>query len=101
VPNLLALHMGEWRYSSTILDLGTRWRDWSASRPDRFIPGKISRCTYWIGGSVGPRAGLNSVKNRPYHESNTGPPARSPSLYRLSYSILSWRRHSEILNSPL
>jgi hypothetical protein len=27
VPNLLALHMGEWRYSSTILDLGTRWRD--------------------------------------------------------------------------
>jgi hypothetical protein len=29
--------MGAWRYSSTILDLGTRWK-WSASRPGRFTP---------------------------------------------------------------
>jgi hypothetical protein len=29
--------MGEWRYSSIILDLGTRWR-WSASCPSRFTP---------------------------------------------------------------
>jgi hypothetical protein len=25
---------------STILDLGTRWGEWSASRPGRFTPGK-------------------------------------------------------------
>jgi hypothetical protein len=36
--------------------------EWSASRPGRFIPG-----TDWIGGLVGPRAGLDAVakgKNR-------------------------------------
>jgi hypothetical protein len=42
-------HTGEWRYSSTILDLGIRW---SASRPGRFIPGEISLGTHWIGGWV-------------------------------------------------
>jgi hypothetical protein len=30
---------GEWRYSSTILDLGTRWK-WTGSRPGRFTPEK-------------------------------------------------------------
>jgi hypothetical protein len=30
--------MGEWRYSSTILHLCTRWRQWPASRPYRFTP---------------------------------------------------------------
>jgi hypothetical protein len=30
--------------------------EWSASRPGRFTPG-----TYWIGDSVGPRAGLDSI----------------------------------------
>jgi hypothetical protein len=31
--------MGEQRYSSTVLDLGIKWR-WSASRPSRFMPGE-------------------------------------------------------------
>jgi hypothetical protein len=31
--------------------------EWSASRPCRFIPG-----THWIGGWVGPRAGLEDLK---------------------------------------
>jgi hypothetical protein len=31
--------------------------EWSASRPGRFTPG-----THWIGGWVGPRAGLDNVK---------------------------------------
>jgi hypothetical protein len=30
--------MGEWKYSSTILDLGTSGGDWSASSPGRFTP---------------------------------------------------------------
>jgi hypothetical protein len=34
---------------------------WSASRPDRFIPGEITPCTHWIGGWLGPRAGLDDV----------------------------------------
>jgi hypothetical protein len=31
--------------------------DWSASRPSRFNPG-----THWIGGWVGPRAGLDNAE---------------------------------------
>jgi hypothetical protein len=63
--------------------------EWSASRPGRFTPG-----THWIGSWVGPRAGLADVEKRkfltlPGHELRLRPllgrPARSQSLYRLSY----------------
>jgi hypothetical protein len=75
--------MGEWRYSSTILDLGTRWR-WVASYTPRHY--------HCIGGWVGPRAGLDVMEKRksgPSRESNTGCPAHSLSLYRLSYPVSS------------
>jgi hypothetical protein len=36
----------------------TNGGEWSASRPGRFTPGEIARGTKWIGGWVGPRAGL-------------------------------------------
>jgi hypothetical protein len=35
---------GECTYNSTLLDLDTK-REWSASRPDRFIPGDITSGT--------------------------------------------------------
>jgi hypothetical protein len=65
--------------------------EWSASRPGRFIPGEIAPGTHWIGGWVDPRIGLDDVERinilplpglelRPL-----GHPARSQSLYRLSY----------------
>jgi hypothetical protein len=56
--------MGEWRYRSTILDLGTDGGEWSSSRPGRFIPGKTAPGTYWIGGWMGPGVGLDDVKKR-------------------------------------
>jgi hypothetical protein len=34
--------MGEWRYNSTTLDVGTKWR-WSASRQSRFTHGETAR----------------------------------------------------------
>jgi hypothetical protein len=42
-PVTLVKHyvLGERLYSSTILDLGTRWR-WLASRPGRFTSGEMS-----------------------------------------------------------
>jgi hypothetical protein len=55
--------MGEWRYSSTVLDIDTRWR-WSASRPGRFTPGEIAPSEHLIGGWVGPRAGSDTVEKR-------------------------------------
>jgi hypothetical protein len=57
--------LGEWMLSSThsltsILDGG----EWSASHFGLFTPqGKIPG-THWIGGRVGPRAGLDTVSKR-------------------------------------
>jgi hypothetical protein len=86
---MLWVHMGEWRYGSTILNLGTKWR-WVV----RFTP----RPLYSRGNSpwypldkklIGPqsRSGRCGVENIscPCLELNPGPPATSPSLYRLSY----------------
>jgi hypothetical protein len=36
--------------------------EWSASRLCRFIPGKRAPGTNWIGGWVGPRAGLGDMR---------------------------------------
>jgi hypothetical protein len=46
--------MGEWRYCSTVLDLGIRQRSGQLHAPG----------THWIGGWVGPRAGLDDTENR-------------------------------------
>jgi hypothetical protein len=37
--------------------------EWSASRSVRFIPGKASG-THWIGGWVGPTAGLDDMESK-------------------------------------
>jgi hypothetical protein len=38
----------------------------SASRPDRFTPGERAPGNHWIGGWVGPRAGLDDVEKRKF-----------------------------------
>jgi hypothetical protein len=40
--------------------------EWSASRPGRFTPGEKAPGTHWIGGWVGPRAGLDDVEKRKF-----------------------------------
>jgi hypothetical protein len=66
--------------------------EWSASYPGHFTAAERAHGTHWIGGRVGPRTGLVEVMNRkilslPGLELRSlGPPARSQSLYRLSYS---------------
>jgi hypothetical protein len=63
--------------------------DWSASRPSRFTPGEIAPGTYWIGGWVGPRAGMDDVQKRKFltlpglELQPLGRPARSHSLSRM------------------
>jgi hypothetical protein len=79
--------MEEWRYSSTILDLGTIW-GWVVSFTSlQLYPGERAPGTHWIGGWVGPTVGLDAMEKRQilhYRESNPGQ-ARGVSLYRLSY----------------
>jgi hypothetical protein len=63
--------------------------EWLASRPQPLYPRKRAIGTHWIGSWVGPRAGLDAMEKRKIsfscRRSNPGRPARSPSLYRLSY----------------
>jgi hypothetical protein len=84
--------MGEWMYRSTFSwDLDTSWR-WVVSftplplyTPER-VPG-----THFIGGGVDPRAGLDDMEKWKFlalpglELPPPGRPARSQSLYRLSY----------------
>jgi hypothetical protein len=42
-------------FLSSAQDVG----EWSASRPGRFAPWERAPCTHCIGGSVGPRTGLD------------------------------------------
>jgi hypothetical protein len=46
-----------------ILDLGTRWGEWSASGPGRFTPSERASGTHWLGW-VGPRAVLDTMVKR-------------------------------------
>jgi hypothetical protein len=55
--------MGEWRHSSTFIDRGTRW-EWPDSRPGHFTPGERAPGTYWIGGWVDHRTGLDAIEKR-------------------------------------
>jgi hypothetical protein len=69
-----------------ILDLGTRWSEWSASRPGRFTPRERAPVTHWTGGWVGPRAVLDAVVKRkiprPRQESNPSTPIVQPVTQR-------------------
>jgi hypothetical protein len=51
-------------YVLVFLTLALNGGKWSASRPGRFTSGEIIPGTLWIGGWVGPRAGLDDVEKR-------------------------------------
>jgi hypothetical protein len=49
-------------YKNIFLTSALLGGEWSASRPDRFTPGERALDTYWIGGWVSPRAGVEDVE---------------------------------------
>jgi hypothetical protein len=49
-------------YTHVFLTLALVGVEWSVSRLDRFTPGERAPCTHWIGGWVGPRAGLDDME---------------------------------------
>jgi hypothetical protein len=53
--------MWEWRYGSTILDLGTRWMWLWSSLPSHFSYWKTLPDTHWKEGFLGLRAGLHAM----------------------------------------
>jgi hypothetical protein len=55
----------EWMYSSThSLTSALEGGEWSALRPDPFIPRGRAPGAHWIGGWAGPRAVLDAVSRR-------------------------------------
>jgi hypothetical protein len=66
--------------------------EWSDSRPGRFTLGEKATRTYWIGGWVNRRPGLDDVEKRKFltlpglEFRLLSRPARRQSLYRLRYS---------------
>jgi hypothetical protein len=77
-------HMGEWKYSSTFLDLGTRWRWVVSYTPLPLYPRyPLDRR---LDGPQSPSGCCGERKILHCWESNQGRPARRLSLYWLSYS---------------
>jgi hypothetical protein len=73
----------DWRYSSThSLTSALRGGEWAASHPGRFTPRERTPGTFWIGGWLGPRAGLDTVVEKKFLARTRTPdhPARSPAL---------------------
>jgi hypothetical protein len=90
---MLRRHLGwERRYSSySFLTLALDGDEWSVSWPSHALPlGKGPPGTHWIGGWVGPRAGLDTEAGRkvlcPCRGSNPSCLVRSQTLYWMSYS---------------
>jgi hypothetical protein len=87
--------MGELRYSSTTLDLGTRWR-WVVSFMSMpLYPRERAAGTHWIGGWVGPPELVWTLwrrkkKSCPCRESNTGRPSASRILTEQSRLLARW-----------
>jgi hypothetical protein len=70
-------HMGEWRYTPTILNLGTRWKRVVNFTHVPFTHGETAPGTE---GCIDPRADLDSMERTiscPYQESNRGRKAQS------------------------
>jgi hypothetical protein len=49
-------------YTHVVLTSALVGDEWSDSCPGRFTPGERTPGTHWIGGWVGPRAGLNDME---------------------------------------
>jgi hypothetical protein len=56
--------MGDWRYISTLLDLGTRWREVVNFTTRPLYTREKSLDTHWIRGWPGPTADLDVVEKR-------------------------------------
>jgi hypothetical protein len=90
--------MEEWRYSSTHFYLDSKWGEWVASRPGRFI--SEIKGTHWIGGWVDPRAGLGAVEKRKillFRESNPRSSSKNhfmildcPKIRRSRHALVIW-----------
>jgi hypothetical protein len=83
-------HMGEWRYSSTFLDLGTRWR-WVVSFTSLPLYPRGYRPRYPLDRRLGGPQSQSGLCGEEKNLTLPGiePGRSSPSLFRLSYVVRS------------
>jgi hypothetical protein len=62
--------------------------EWSASRPGTFTPGERATCTHWLGGWLGPRAGLDDMEKGTFLASNSDPSTIQPVVSRYTDSTI-------------
>jgi hypothetical protein len=60
----MKMHWGSGGITPQFLTSALDEGEWLVSRPGRFTPGETAPGTHWIGGWVGPRAGLDRVEQR-------------------------------------
>jgi hypothetical protein len=82
-----------WCIALSFLILALDGDELSTSRFCHFLAWGIVPGTHWLGDWVDLKAGMDAMKKRSYfcRESNISVPARSPSLYQLSYQhVINW-----------
>jgi hypothetical protein len=94
----MTAHVGGGSYSSySFLTTAQDGGEWSASRPGRALPPEKGPGTHWIGGWVGPRAGLDAGARRkilcPCRGSNFDRPARNQILSELPRLLIFVMEH--------
>jgi hypothetical protein len=83
--------LGEWRCSSThSLTSAVDGNEWSASRPGPFTAREIVPGTHWIGGWVGPRAGVDTVVKRKIPSSRWESNPRTPIVQPIAQRYTDW-----------
>jgi hypothetical protein len=91
---------GEWRYSSTILDLSTRWRWVISFKPRLLYPWETGPSTHLgirLGGPPDPVWTLwNRKKLSPVLKLTSPRPARSPSLQRGLISLWLYKENNKL-----
>jgi hypothetical protein len=65
IHTTLCRRMEEWRYTPTILNIGTiAGVEWLAARPFRLTPEETAQGTHCMGGWVGPTADLDVMEKK-------------------------------------
>jgi hypothetical protein len=86
--------MGEWMYSSTIIDLGTRWRWVVSFMPRPLYPDEKAPVTHWIGGWITPELVWTLLSGEKYLALAR---SRTPAAQHVAHHYIDWAIRESII----